>query len=142
MSIYNNISYIGFIFILVLGIIYLYKTDELALDEINDKHPEESEFNPFSEEHISSKIYTEYINNEDEEEEYTGPYMKISNNSNNNNNNNNNNKVNDNVINSNKMPAQEGNWLCKIDHGGKEIELVKPIEPYISSRGSMFATLS
>ena len=43
--------------------------------------------------------------------------------------------------NSTNMDVHDGDWLCKVDHSGKEIELVKPIEHYVSSGGSQFASL-
>ncbi len=35
----------------------------------------------------------------------------------------------------------DGDWLCHIDNNGKHIELVKPIEHYMGSRGSQFARI-
>ncbi len=101
------VSYMTFISILLVGILYLYWLDE---SEISSEEESGMDLNWIPFHKLVEDSEKRLVSSEAEAETTTDR-------------------------------VTDGNWLCKVDQSGKEIELVKPIEHYVSSGGSQFATL-
>jgi len=124
MPLVDYVSYLVFIVILVIGVLYLYWLDDRSIIDAEDAEDEEGDLGldwiPF---HKLINDVKDNVNKHDE-------------------------KVTTDISSPSPSPSpshtnapQEANWFCKVEDGGKNIELVKPIEHYVSSGGSQFASI-
>ena len=112
----NFVAYISFIIVLIIGSIILY-WQEYLYSETNETINEEDESNSILDK--IKKVFNKKSETETEPEINDNP----------------------NSENNNKSDQLEGNWVCKLDNNGKNIEIVKPIENYVSYGGSRFAKI-